>query len=78
MKQAGESEWGPLSDAATPDTEPGTPAAPNVEFADSALIVSWCHRRTRARPITGYELEIGGAASRARSRRLDVVHVGWT
>jgi len=60
---AGDSEWGPWSDPVTPDTEPGTPAAPTVQFADGALIVTWQPPANEGSAITGYELEMGGAGS---------------
>ena len=59
--------WGPWSGASppvTPDIEPGRPAAPTVQFADGALLVSAGRRRpTRAARSPNYDLQIGGGAS---------------
>ena len=75
INAAGESEWGPFSDAVTPDTEPGTPAAPTVQFADSALIVTWSQPANEGSAITGLRARDRRRPQRQGGRRLDVVYV---
>ena len=58
--------WGPWSGPSapvTPDIEPGRPAAPSVQFADGALLVSWSPPANEGSAITAYDLQIGGGAS---------------
>ena len=58
--------WGPWSGASpviTPDIEPGRPAAPSVQFADGALLVSWSPPANEGSAITAYDVQIGGGAS---------------
>ncbi len=60
---AGWGDWSGPSPAVTPDVEPGRPAAPTVQFADSALIVSWNPPANEGSAITNYDLQIGGGTS---------------
>ncbi len=60
---AGWGEWSQFSAAVTPDTEPGRPQSPTVEFGDGELRVSWTPPPNEGSAITGYELEIGGGES---------------
>ncbi|MDQ3178879.1 MAG: Ig-like domain-containing protein, partial [Actinomycetota bacterium] len=60
---AGWGEWSAYSPTVTPDTEPGQPAAPVVQFADSALIVDWEPPVNDGSAITDYELSISGGMS---------------
>ena len=61
--QAGWGPWSGPSPSVTPDIEPGRPAAPTVQFADSALVVSWSPPANEGSAITAYDLQIGGGAS---------------
>ena len=47
----------------TPDIEPGRPAAPSVQFADGALLVSWSPPANEGSAITNYDIQIGGGTS---------------
>jgi hypothetical protein len=60
---AGWGPWSGSSPAVTPDIEPGRPAAPTVQFADRALIVSWSPPANEGSAITNYDIQIGGGAS---------------
>jgi len=60
---AGWGPWSAPSQPVTPDIEPGRPAAPTVQFADGALIVSWSPPANEGSPITNYDIQIGGGAS---------------
>lgn len=60
---AGWSEWSGSSPSVTPDIEPGRPAAPTVQFADGALIVTWAAPTNEGSAITNYDIQIGGSAS---------------
>jgi large repetitive protein len=60
---AGWGEWSGPSPVVTPDIEPGRPAAPTVQFADSGLIVSWNPPANEGSAITNYDLQIGGGTS---------------
>ena len=60
---AGWGPWSGPSPAVTPDIEPGRPAAPTVQFADRALIVSWSPPANEGSAITNYDIQIGGNAS---------------
>ena len=60
---AGWGPWSGPSPVVTPDIEPGRPAAPTVQFADSALVVSWNPPANEGSAITNYDLQIGGGAS---------------
>jgi large repetitive protein len=60
---AGWGPWSGPSPVVTPDIEPGRPAAPTVEFADGALVVSWNPPANEGSTITNYDLQIGGGAS---------------
>ena len=60
---AGWGPWSAPSPVVTPDIEPGRPAAPTVQFADGALIVSWSPPANEGSAITAYDLQIGGGAS---------------
>ncbi len=60
---AGWGPWSGPSPVVTPDIEPGRPAAPTVQFADSALVVSWNPPTNEGSAITNYDLQIGGGAS---------------
>ena len=51
------------SPVVTPDIEPGRPAAPTVQFADGALIVTWSPPANEGSAITAYDIQIGGSAS---------------
>ncbi|MET0144393.1 MAG: Ig-like domain-containing protein [Ilumatobacteraceae bacterium] len=59
---AGWGPWSGASPAVTPDIEPGRPAAPSVQFADGALLVTWSAPANEGSPITAYDLQIGGNA----------------
>ena len=62
--------------AVTPDTQPGRPASPTVTFGDGSLLVVWSAPANEGSAITGYQLEIGGGASRrAGARQRDELHV---
>ena len=66
MRAHNSADWGPWSGASapvTPDIEPGRPAAPTVQFADGALIVTWSAPTNEGSAITNYDIEIGGSAS---------------
>ena len=60
---AGWGPWSGPSPVVTPDIEPGRPAAPSVQFADGALIVTWSAPANEGSAITAYDLQIGGGAS---------------
>jgi hypothetical protein len=60
---AGWGDWSGPSPVITPDIEPGRPAAPTVQFADGALIVSWNPPANEGSAITNYDLQIGGGDS---------------
>ena len=60
---AGWGPWSGPSPAVTPDIEPGRPAAPTVQFADRALIVTWAPPANEGSAITNYDIQIGGGAS---------------
>jgi large repetitive protein len=60
---AGWGPWSGSSPAVTPDIEPSRPAAPSVQFADGALIVSWSPPANEGSAITNYDIQIGGGAS---------------
>ena len=60
---AGWGPWSGPSPAVTPDIEPGRPAAPTVQFADRALIVTWSPPANEGSAITNYDIQIGGNAS---------------
>ncbi len=58
--------WGPWSGSSppvTPDIEPGRPAAPNVQFADSSLVVTWSPPTNEGSAIQFYDIQIGGGMS---------------
>ena len=59
---AGWGPWSGPSPAVTPDIEPGRPAAPSVQFADSALVVTWSPPANEGSAIVAYDLQIGGNA----------------
>lgn len=60
---AGWGPWSAPSQPVTPDIEPGRPAAPTVQFADGALIVSWSPPANEGSAITNYDIQIGGGTS---------------
>ena len=60
---AGWGPWSGPSPVVTPDIEPGRPAAPSVQFADGALLVSWSPPANEGSAITAYDVQIGGGAS---------------
>ena len=60
---AGWGPWSGPSPAVTPDIEPGRPAAPTVQFADRALIVTWSPPANEGSAITNYDIQIGGDTS---------------
>jgi large repetitive protein len=60
---AGWGPWSGSSPAVTPDIAPGRPAAPSVQFADGALLVSWSPPANEGSAITNYDVQIGGGSS---------------
>ncbi len=60
---AGWGPWSAPSPVVTPDIEPGRPAAPTVQFADSALVVAWSPPANEGSAIIAYDIQVGGGAS---------------
>jgi hypothetical protein len=60
----------------TPDIEPGRPAAPNVQFGDGRLLVTWSPPANEGSAITNYDIQIGGGTS-AIQRVGNVTSFPW-
>ena len=63
----GESEPGPASAPARPDTRPERPAAPALEFGDRSVTATWAPAASRGSAVTGYTLEISPAPPGGRA-----------
>lgn len=63
---AGWGDWSAPSPAVVPDVEPGRPAAPSVQFADRALLVSWAPPANEGSAILNYDIRIGGGRSQVQ------------
>jgi large repetitive protein len=74
---AGWGPWSGSSPAVTPDIEPGRPAAPNVQFADGKLLVSWSPPANEGSAITNYDIQIGGGTSGIQ-RVGDITSFPWS
>lgn len=59
--EIGDSDPSPPSAVARPDTRPDTPAAPQLEFGDRSLGVSWRTPNSSGSPVLSYNLEISPA-----------------
>jgi hypothetical protein len=69
----GASDPSPPSAEARPDQRPDPPAAPNLEFGDSSLVVTWENARYSDRsPIESVNLEISPAPANGQTQKVGV------
>ncbi|EMY33222.1 hypothetical protein D477_016055 [Arthrobacter crystallopoietes BAB-32] len=57
----GTSDPSPASGAVRPDVKPETPAAPQLEFGDGSVTVTWQTPASQGSPVESYSLEISPA-----------------
>ena len=71
--EVGASEASPASEDARPDQKPDPPAAPQLEFGDGSLTVTWSNASYSDRsPITSVNLEISPAPANGETQRVGV------
>jgi len=69
----GPSEKSPASAEARPDEKPDPPAAPQLEFGDGSLVVTWDNATyTDRSPITSVDLEISPAPASGETQKVGV------
>ncbi|MFE6969079.1 Ig-like domain-containing protein [Isoptericola sp. NPDC057653] len=71
--EVGASDPSPASEDARPDQKPDPPAAPQLEFGDGSLTVTWANASyTDRSPITSVNLEISPAPANGETQKVGV------
>lgn len=78
--EIGDSEPSVPSAVARPDVRPDTPGAPNLEFGDKQLTVTWKTPHSEGSPVLSYNLEISPAPQTGAIQRSGVTgnRMVWT